>query len=112
MLFRSPLSVHAGTGSLSVTFSEPLAPASIQPNSVAFRVWSLRRSANYGSQHHNEHPLPIASASLRDDNRTLVVTIPDLAPTQCYELQIRARGTDGAPVVRSLHGTLHRIGPP
>ena len=106
-----PLSAQASPGLLTVTFSEPLDLASIQPDAFAFRVWSLRRSANYGSQHHDEHAVPIASASLQNDGRTLALNIPLLAPTQCYELKIRARGVDGSPVVRSLHGTLHRINP-
>lgn len=104
-----PLGVHAAKGRLSVTFSEPLDKASVTVDAFAFKVWSLKRSANYGSKHYDEHPLEIAAARLGGDGKTVTVEIPDLAPTQCYELKMRMRGADGARVERSLHGTIQRL---
>ena len=104
-----PLSLHAAKGVLSVTFSEPIDPASVKPDAFAFKVWSLKRSANYGSGHHDEHPLEIAAARLGPDARTVTLEIPTLAPTQCYELKTKLLGADGAAIDRSLHGTIRRL---
>jgi hypothetical protein len=104
-----PLAVHAGKGVLSVTFSEPIDAASVQPNAFAFRIWSLKRSAEYGSKHYDEHALEITGARLGADTRTATLEIPTLAPTQCYELKARVLGANGAMVERSLHGTIHRL---
>lgn len=104
-----PLSLHAAKGVLSVTFSEPIDPASVKPDAFAFKVWSLKRSANYGSGHHDEHPLEIAAARLGPDACTVTLEIPTLAPTQCYELKTKLLGADGAAIDRSLHGTIHRL---
>ena len=74
--------------------------------------WSLRRSAKYGSQHYDEKTLAIASATLDAQGRAVTLSIPDLAPTHSYELKARLRGTDGAAIERSLHGTLHHLASP
>jgi glucose/arabinose dehydrogenase len=104
-----PLAIHAAKGTLSVLFSEPIDPASVQPEAFAFKVWSLQRSANYGSKHYDEHPLDIKSARLSADARTATFDIPTLAPTQCYELKVSLQAPDGAAIERSLHGTIHQL---
>lgn len=104
-----PLTIHVTKGSLAVNFSEAIDPASVQPEAFALKVWSLKRSANYGSKHYEEHPLEIKAARLGADARTVMLDIPTLTPTQCYELKMRLLGTDGATIERSLHGTIHQL---
>ncbi|HEY0549926.1 MAG TPA: hypothetical protein VGF13_10015, partial [Verrucomicrobiae bacterium] len=83
--------------------------ASVKVDAFAFKVWSLKRSASYGSKHYDEHPLDITAVRLSTDARTVTLEIPTLAPTQCYELKARLQGADGATIERSLHGTIHRL---
>jgi hypothetical protein len=104
-----PIAIHAARAALTVTFSEPLDPASVKADAFAFKVWSLKRSANYGSNHYNEHPLEITGATLSPDRRAVTIQIPALAPAQCYELKLRLVGNDGETIDRSLHGTIHRL---
>ena len=104
-----PLDIHAAKGSLSVTFSETLNPASVNADAFAFKVWSLQRTASYGSKHYDEHPLEVTAAHLSADARTVTLDIAALAPTWCYELKVRLTGADGAAIERSLHGTIHRL---
>jgi glucose/arabinose dehydrogenase len=107
-----PLAVHASKGTLRVTFSDPLDPASVKPDSLAFKVWFLKRSADYGSKHYDEHAVDITAARLSADNRTVTLDIPALAPTQCYELKARLVGANGEAIERSLHGTIHQLSNP
>jgi hypothetical protein len=93
-----PLAVNAKKGTLSVTFSDL-----IDPTDCAMKVWSLRRTKNYGSKHYDEHELTIRGVKLSDDKRTVTFDIPDLAATWCYELKI------GGHV---LHGTIHQLAQP
>lgn len=93
-----PLAVHAMKGEISVTFSDPIT----DPTS-AIKVWSLKRTKNYGSKHYDEHELTIRSVTLSEDKKTIRLTIPDLAPTWCYELKIGHR---------LLHGTIHQLATP
>ena len=104
-----PLAIHAAKGALSVTFSDPLDPASVKPDAFALKVWSLKRSASYGSNHYDEHPLEITGARLSADARTVTLDIPALATTQCYELKVSLQAPDGANFARSLHGTIHQL---
>lgn len=90
-----PVAVRAAKGYIAVTFSEAVEPANCE-----MKVWSLQRSAKYGSQHFDEKSLTIRGTKLSDDRRTVIVGIPDLAPTQCYELKIGER---------VLHGTIHHL---
>jgi hypothetical protein len=94
---QMPLAVRALRGAMEVTFSDP-----VETKECAMKVWSLKRSANYGSKHYDEHELKIASVTLSEDRRTVILTIPDLAPTQGYELKIGDR---------VLHGTIHELNP-
>lgn len=108
-----PVAIHAAKGTLSVVFSEALEPGSVVPEAFAFKVWSLKRSADYGSNHHGERSLDITAAQLAADGRRITLTIPDLAPTLCYELKVNLlAGDDGSRVSRSVHGTIHRLAGP
>jgi glucose/arabinose dehydrogenase len=107
-----PLRVHARRDGFDLTFSEPVEPSSVEPDAFALKIWSLKRSADYGSKHIDEHPLNITAAKLGADGRTITLTVPSLAPTQCYELVARLRGADGGAVTRSLHGTIHQLAEP
>jgi hypothetical protein len=90
-----PLAVHAVEGAMIVTFSDP-----VDPQDCAMKVWSLKRTKNYGSQHHDEHDLKIRSVNLGEDQRTVTFEIPALGPTHGYELKIGDR---------VLHGTIHQL---
>ncbi len=90
-----PLHVKARTGSISVTFSDP-----VSDTKCSMKVWSLKRTKNYGSQHYDEHELAIRAVTKSEDGKTVTLDIPDLAPTWCYELRI------GGSV---LHGTIHSL---
>lgn len=67
------------------------------------KVWTLKRSKNYGSKHYDEHEVAIKSSKLSDDKCTLILSIPELAPTQCYQLKIGET---------NLHGTIHQLAKP
>ena len=104
-----PLKIHAAKGVLSITFSDPLNPTSVTAEAFALKIWSLKRSANYGSQHYGERALEIKGARLNADSRTVLLDVPTLAPTQCYELKMHLPSADGGTLVRSMHGTVHQL---
>ena len=104
-----PLAIHALKGALRVTFSEPLDPASVMPDAFAFKTWSLKRTANYGSKHYDERSLEIKAARLSADSRTVLLDLPALTPTHSYELKANLKAPDGTLIERSLHGTIHRL---
>lgn len=104
-----PVEVRASQGRLSLRFSEALDRGSVDAGAFAVKAWSLKRSANYGSQHLNERPWKVAAATLAPDGCTVLLDVPELVPTPCYEVLVKVRGADGSAVERSLHGTIHRL---
>jgi cytochrome c5 len=107
-----PTGLHARTNGMEIQFSDALNPASATDlKNYAVRVWSLKRSANYGSKHLDEHKLNVTSATLGANKRTVFLIIPDLQPTWCMEVKFDLRGADGTPFQRTLHNTVHEPGP-
>jgi hypothetical protein len=104
-----PLAIHATVGGLELTFSEPLHRDGVSPDAFAFKVWSLKRSANYGSKHYDERSMAITAVRLEADLRTLILKIPELRPTDSYELKFRLVGQSGEVIERAVHGTIHRL---
>ena len=105
-----PIAWSTAPGRVTITFSDPLDRAAAEDvTHHALKVWDLLRSEKYGSPHVNDHPLPITAAKLADDARTLTLTIPDLVPTRCLELQCTLKGANGQPFTRSIHATIHGL---
>ena len=93
-----PLAIHAETGCLRIIMSDPV----INPT-CSMKAWSLHRTEKYGSKHLNERTWPIRNVIHGNDPCTLLLDIPDLAPTDCYELVIGDR---------MIHGTIHQLKSP
>jgi hypothetical protein len=95
---------------MEIQFSEPLDPiAANDPKNYATKVWSLKRTADYGSKHYNEHPLAILKATLSPDGKSVSLIIPDLQPTWGMEIKFNLQGADGTTFTRVLHNTIHQL---
>ena len=106
-----PIGLKAGVERLELTFTHPLDAESIRPQNFEVKVWGLERSQNYGSKHLDEKPLPVAAATLGRDERTVTLTLPDLAPTWCMEIKYRLTTNDGRLVTGRIHNTIHEVRP-
>jgi putative heme-binding domain-containing protein len=105
-----PTELHATKSGLKLTFTAPLDPASIDVKDIQIKTWSLRRTANYGSKHYDEHPLAIRGATLSADGKTLSLDVADLQPTWCMEIKYALRSASGEPVLGTIHNTIHHLG--
>ncbi len=104
-----PVALHATKSGLKLTFTEPLDSNTIKPENVQVKTWTLRRTANYGSNHYDEKRLAIRATSLSSDGRTLTLDSPDLQPTWCMEIKYALRSLSGSPVVGVIHNTIHQL---
>jgi hypothetical protein len=105
-----PVGLAARADGLAITFSAPLdRAAAAEVRRYQARTWSLKRSEKYGSDHYNERPAPIKAATLSDDGRTVVLTMPEIAPTWCMEVTYALRGADGTEVSGAIDNTIHRL---
>lgn len=107
---HAPIAFHARKEAIDLTFSDPMDRGSAEDASrYAITVWSLRRSANYGSEHHDVRTWKVRDARWLDDGRTVALGVPELEPTDCIEIRCALRGEGGREVVRLLHGTIHEL---
>jgi hypothetical protein len=111
-----PVGLRAQQGAIEITFTDPLDRATAnKPEQYALKVWSLKRSANYGSQHHDEKPLTVSAAELSADGRTVRLSIPELAPTWGMEVVVRAQGAEpkeggrGETFERVIHNSIFQL---
>ncbi len=110
---RTPIGFRARRGQIRLTFPEAIDPLSVaDPARFAVQVWGLRRSVDYGSPHLNEHPLAVRTARLLADGRTLVLEVPELAPTRGLSLTYNLKGVDGVPFQGEFHGTIYELPEP
>jgi hypothetical protein len=102
-----PVQLHAHPGQMELVFSDPLDAASASdPKNYSAKIWSLKRTENYGSQHYGERSLPIVAADLAPNQRTVRLTIPELRPTWGMEIKCQVRGQDGELVQRVIHNSI------
>ncbi|MFO0928420.1 MAG: DUF6797 domain-containing protein [Gemmataceae bacterium] len=103
-----PVSLRARSNGVLVTFSAPLDRATATDAArYEVRVWGLKRTANYGSDHVNERVLPVTAATLCANNRSVFLSIPTLAPTWGMSIRATLKGAAGEPVPLLLHNTIH-----
>jgi hypothetical protein len=96
---------------MQITFTEPLErKTAVDPTRWAVRTWSLKRSQNYGSKHDDEHPISVASVSLSEDGRTVLLALPEIRPTMSMQIAYEIRGANGEAVEGRIHNTIHHLG--
>jgi hypothetical protein len=105
-----PIKLRATPRQMELSFSDALEPASAQdPQHFHVKIWSLKRTENYGSNHYGEHGLEVTGARLSPDRKTVDLEIPELQPTWGMEIKCELRGADGTPFQRTVHNSIYRL---
>jgi putative heme-binding domain-containing protein len=105
-----PTGLHATKQGVRITFTDAIDRASTRdPARYSMKIWSLKRTTNYGSEHYNEKRLPVIAASLSEDCRTVVLSVPQIQPTWCMEIRYRLKTSSGQPIDGTIHNTIHRL---
>jgi hypothetical protein len=106
-----PIGLHFEKGFIVVDFSDPLdGKTATDATRYSVKAWNLKRTANYGSPHVDEHTLPVDRAELTDP-RTLRLSVPELRTPMCLEILCRFKQSDGTETERVIHGTIHHLSP-
>jgi len=106
-----PVGLKAVEGGMILTFADKLDPESAtNAGSYKVKVWGLKRTKSYGSRHFDEKNLEVAGAKILEDGKSVLVGLPDLAPTWCMEISYTLKGADGAEVKGVIHNTIHALG--
>lgn len=115
-----PVGWRARADGLELTFSEPLAREMAEDTeSFAIRQWNYRYAASYGSKEwsvrqpekEGRDELPIRSARLRADGRTVFLEISDLRAVMQMEIQYDLSTLAGRSVRGQFWLTVHSTSP-
>jgi hypothetical protein len=107
---HQPVALDTAPSTVTIGFSDPLEkPSAEDPSSWTIRAWDLKRTANYGSKHYNEHELKVSKAVLSGDGKSVTLTIPDLVPTWGMSVKMKLRGANGEEVVRDIHNSIFTL---
>ncbi len=105
-----PVGLAALKQGMRLKFSDELDPKTANDSSrYLVRTWSLKRSADYGSKHYDEKTLVVASATLSEDRRTLMLKLPEIQPTWSMSIEYKLIGSNGEPVNGLIHNTIHSL---
>ncbi len=106
-----PVGLSATQDGMAITFTGALDRSkAAEVGRYSVRVWGLKRSENYGSEHIDERPLPVRSAKVSADGRTVLLAIPNLAPTWCMAITYAIQAADGSEVAGEIDNTIHQVG--
>jgi hypothetical protein len=106
-----PAELHASRQGMNVTFTEPVdREAAEDVKNYHVKVWSLKRTEEYGSDHYDERELAVTGAVLSEDGRTVTLTMPEISPTWCMEIVYTLRTESGREFSGKIHNTVHRLG--
>ena len=105
-----PIELNASRKGMAIRFSGKLdRQAAGNPENYAVRTWSLKRTAQYGSDHYDEKTLEIAAATVSDDGRAVLLELPEVKPTWCMEIRYFIKAADGKPIDGVIHNTIHNL---
>ena len=104
-----PTAMRSVVGGLELTFGVAIDPGlAADTDSYSIKTWSLRRTKNYGSKHHDVTQLVVNKAVLSADGKTARLTVVGLVPTMCIEVGCDLETADGKDLRAKIHGTLHK----
>jgi hypothetical protein len=113
-----PTALHFKKDTLELTFTDPLdKPTAEDPASYALQQWTYRWTENYGSKHYRpsdpakegHDDLPLPSATLSSDAKTITLHVPDLKPVMQLKIDLHLKSAAGAPVNHTLHATINHL---
>ena len=104
-----PLAINTWMDGLEITFSEPIDPLKIDRDNFQINTWQLKRSRRYGSDRYDEKSLDISEIKFVNDNKTVMLEIPDLSPTWIVEILYQLEDKNGNQFEGAYQGTIYEL---
>jgi len=115
---RQPISYSTHPGKIEITFDTTLDKKLAEDSeSYSIEQWNYLWSSQYGSKDwsiinpkkNERDPVTIQSAKLKSDNKTVVLTVPNLSRAMQFELKYDIDDSQGKLVRGSLAGTINKL---
>ena len=111
--------VHTLSGGIQIKFTSPLDETSATSlDNYSMEQWNYKWTHEYGSpefsvndpSHKKHDQVPLKSAKLLADKKTVFLEIPGIKPVNQYKLKVKITAADGSPISQDIYGTIHRLG--
>ena len=108
-----PSGLHARSGGVEMTFTGAVdRETALDASRYFVKIWSLKRTKEYGSDHFDEHTLQVTSVRVTPDAHSVFLEIPEIQPTQCMEIRYELKSANGEKFSGAIHNTIHRLADP
>ena len=107
-----PTAFEARASGIKLTFAAPLdRAAAAEPSRYTITTWELVRSRRYGSGRYDVKELPVEQVTVADDDTSVLLHIPNLAPTWIVEIRYDLKNRSEAAVQGTVQGTIYALEP-
>lgn len=112
-----PVEVRARKDGIALQFTAPLDEASATDvQNYDISRWNYQWTGNYGSADFKvsdgskgKDKMAVEKATLSSDKKTLILTLPNMAPAMQMRIKFKIQGADGKPCEQEIHNTIHRL---
>ena len=104
-----PTSLTVHDKGIEISFSEAIDPSFADPIYFTAESWELKRTHFYGSKRYNEKEWAVTKVSMSDDQKTLLLTIPEISPCWAVEITYDLADEKGNKVKGFIQQTIHHL---
>jgi hypothetical protein len=105
-----PVKMEALTSGMLLTFSDDLdEETATNINNYTINTWDLKRTKEYGSDRYNEKELKIEAVTLLEDEKSILIQIPDIKPTWVMEIIYKLQDSDGNQFKGVVQNTIYKL---
>ncbi len=105
-----PIAMRALDSGMELTFSDPLDQNSASDlGNYQISTWDLERTRRYGSDRLNVQELQIEGIKISKDRKTVLLQLPEIAPTWVMEIKYQLEGQSGNSFEGVVQNTIYEL---
>ena len=105
-----PVKMEALSSGMLIEFSDDLNKEMAEKiDNYAVTTWDLKRTHHYGSERYNIKELVINHVTLLDDDRSVLLQLPDIKPTWIMEIKYRLKDEHDKIFEGAIQNTIYRL---
>ena len=102
--------MEALTSGMLLTFSDDLdEEAATNIDNYTINTWDLERTKEYGSDRYNMKELKIEVVRLMDDDKSVLIQLPDIKPTWVMEILYKLQDSEGNQFEGAVQNTIYKL---
>jgi hypothetical protein len=106
-----PVKMEALQSGMVLRFSDDLdEETATDINNYTVNTWDLKRTHRYGSDRYNVKELKISNVNLLDDNKSIIIQLPDIKPTRIMEILYKLKDSEGTEFEGAVQNTIYKLG--